>query len=133
MDKRFCPKILTYWPNSHKHNLSKADTCLKRTKILVPNVSALDRVYCIYIFGTNNQKHLSQLSHISHKRKAHVEEGNQPKSKKSLQVTLKITLSYTACVAQLFELLTYFIINCFMQNIHRSNKGSKKCKKEGMW
>ena len=31
---------------SHKHNLSKADTCLKRTKILVPKAFALDRVHC---------------------------------------------------------------------------------------
>lgn len=36
-----------YWSKSHKHNLSKAHTCLKRTKILAPKVSALDRFYCI--------------------------------------------------------------------------------------
>ena len=37
-------------------NLSKADTCLKRTKILVPIVSALDRFHCTVIIhcGTNS-------------------------------------------------------------------------------
>ena len=29
-------------------NLYKADTCLKRTKYLEPQVSALDRFYCIH-------------------------------------------------------------------------------------
>ena len=29
-----------YWTKSHKHDMSKADTCLKRTIILVPMVSA---------------------------------------------------------------------------------------------
>ena len=37
-DKRFFPKISAYWSKSHKHNLSKADTCVKRTKILVQPV-----------------------------------------------------------------------------------------------
>ena len=45
-DKIFCPKISVYWSKSHKHNLSKADTSLKRTKILVPKVSALDKFHC---------------------------------------------------------------------------------------
>ena len=45
-DKTFCPKISVYWSKSHKHNLSKAETYLKRTKILVPKVSALDRFHC---------------------------------------------------------------------------------------
>ena len=46
-DKRFCPKISVYWSKSHKPNLSKADTCLKRTKILVFKESSLDRFHCI--------------------------------------------------------------------------------------
>ena len=50
MDKRFGPKISVYWSKSHKHNLSKADTCLKRTKILVPKVSALDRFHCTLVY-----------------------------------------------------------------------------------
>ena len=45
--KRFCPQISVYWSKSHKHNLSKVDTCLKRTKILFPKVSALDSFHCV--------------------------------------------------------------------------------------
>ena len=45
--KYFVPKILVHWSKCHKHNLSKADTCLKWTNILVPMVSALDRFHCI--------------------------------------------------------------------------------------
>ena len=51
VDKKFCPKISVYWSKSHKTNLSKADTCLKWTKIFAQNVSALHRFYCIFIFN----------------------------------------------------------------------------------
>ena len=45
-DKRFWPKISLYWSKSHKHDLCKADTCTKRTKMVAPKVSALDRFHC---------------------------------------------------------------------------------------
>ena len=35
-------------------NLYKADTCLKRTKYLEPQVSALDRFYCNALAYVNN-------------------------------------------------------------------------------
>ena len=47
--QKICPKISVYWSKSNRHNLSKVDTCLKRTKIMVPKVSAFDRFYFISI------------------------------------------------------------------------------------
>ena len=56
----FRPKISVYWWRFHKHNLSKADICLERTKILVPKVSALDRFHCNLLyrayFSTDQEK-----------------------------------------------------------------------------
>ena len=44
--KMLCPEISIWWSKSSKPNLSKADTCLKRTKVLAPEMSALDRFHC---------------------------------------------------------------------------------------
>ena len=57
---KILPKISVYWSKSHKHNLSKADTCLKRINIFVPKVSALDRFYCIL----SQHQHLIRLEEI---------------------------------------------------------------------
>ena len=46
-DERFCTNLSVYWWKSHKPNLPKADTYLKRTKILVQKVSALGSFHCI--------------------------------------------------------------------------------------
>ena len=41
LDKRICPKISVYYSKPHFHKLSKLDTCLKWTKMLVPTVCTL--------------------------------------------------------------------------------------------
>ena len=48
MVKRFSLEISVSLSNSHNPDLSKADTCLKRTTIFAPKVSALDKFHCSY-------------------------------------------------------------------------------------
>ena len=60
-DISFCPKIPVYWSKCHKYNLSIADTCLKRTKILVPKVTALDRFHCSYKVVASTYQKREQL------------------------------------------------------------------------
>ena len=48
-DKKFGPKISFYQSKFHKYNLSKADTCLKLTKILVPKILVRFRQVSLYL------------------------------------------------------------------------------------
>ena len=60
-DKIFFPKVSVYWSKSHKHKLSKVDTYLKQTKILIPKVSALDRFHCVSVNEYPDSSSMSSL------------------------------------------------------------------------